>query len=113
MFTIIEMKGGWHHPVLTCDHCKQTIDIHNLGSVGYRKLDGPARFYHTRCTALARPKPKHWMDLDSFMVHAAHSILLNWKDHRFLEDYYDNLRGEIDGARDHLEEMAGKVHQLN
>lgn len=53
------------------------------------------------------------MEMDCFMVHAAHSILLDWSDHRFLEDYYERLRGESDDAREHLEEMAGQVHRLN
>ncbi len=112
MFTIIQMEG-WHHPIISCDHCKQPIDKHRHGTAGYRKLDGPVRFYHSKCASLARPKPLHWMELDCFMVHAAHSILLDWKDHRFLEDYYDNLRAEIYDAKDKLETMAGLVHRLN
>lgn len=52
MFTIIQMDG-WHHPVIACDHCKQPIDKHRHGTVGYRKLDGPVRFYHSKCADLA------------------------------------------------------------
>jgi hypothetical protein len=111
MFTFVEMKGGWHHPVMTCDHCKQVIDNYNCASAGYSKLSGPVSFYHSECKRRVSPRPKHWMDLDMFMVHAASSLRLDWWDKSYVEEYYARLRG--DGALSHLEELAGKVHQLN
>lgn len=111
MFTFTEMKGGWHHPVMTCDHCKRPIDNYNAASACYSDLKGPVSFHHDQCLRHIRPRPKHRMDLDMFMVHAANSLRMDWWDKSYVEAYYARLRDE--GTSAYLEKLAGKVHHLN
>jgi hypothetical protein len=111
MFTFVEMKAGWHHPVMTCDHCKRPIDNYNCASACYADLKGPVSFYHGQCLRHLSPRPKYSMDLDMFMVHAASSLNLDWWDKSYVEEYYARLRG--DGAQSCLEELGRKIHQLN